>query len=228
LNITAKRPSSCAPSSIPNGNPLKPIGSPAPWTGSPRRTNRAELRRLLRRSFYALRPRAAPGPPSLWNGQTCTGGVVRRPLAHPVSSVAGFAQLLRGHGALISRFTASTILGGSTSFPSPVVRTTWPPRSKNNKIKCIIIRDAQGRLPPRLPPTDPAKCLGIDLSSLRTVEDIRQMLSAAVARGEIAPAEGVRIARRVPARLRAADLAYLLPEVALTGRGLIPIPAGGP
>jgi hypothetical protein len=60
-------------------------------------------------------------------------------------------------------------------------------------------------LPPPLPPTDPAKHLGIDLSSLRTVEDVRQMLSAvlaAVARGEVAPAEAARIARRVRAGLR--------------------------
>ena len=45
-----------------------------------------------------------------------------------------------------------------------------------------------------------------DLSSLRTVEDVRQMLSAvlaAAARGEIAPAEGARVARRVCARLGA-------------------------
>jgi len=59
-------------------------------------------------------------------------------------------------------------------------------------------------LPPPLPPTDPAKHLGIDLSSLRTVEDVRQVLSAvlaAVARGQIAPAEAARTARRVRARL---------------------------
>jgi hypothetical protein len=45
-------------------------------------------------------------------------------------------------------------------------------------------------LPPPLPSTDPGKHLAIDLSSLRTAEDVRQMLAAvlaAVARGEIAP-----------------------------------------
>ena len=55
-------------------------------------------------------------------------------------------------------------------------------------------------LPPPLPPADPAKHLGIDLSSLQTVEDARQALAAvlaAVASGEIAPAEAARIARRV-------------------------------
>ncbi len=60
-------------------------------------------------------------------------------------------------------------------------------------------------LPPPLPSTDPAKHLGIDLSSLRTVEDVRQVLPAvlaAVAHGEITPAEAARIARRVCARLR--------------------------
>jgi hypothetical protein len=61
-------------------------------------------------------------------------------------------------------------------------------------------------LPPPLPSTDPGKRLGIDHSSLSTAEDVRQMLAAllaAVARGEVAPAEGARIARRVRARLRA-------------------------
>jgi hypothetical protein len=61
-------------------------------------------------------------------------------------------------------------------------------------------------LPPPLPPTDPAKHLWIDLSLLRTVEDVRQVLTsvlAVVARGEVAPAEAARIARRVRTRLRA-------------------------
>jgi hypothetical protein len=61
-------------------------------------------------------------------------------------------------------------------------------------------------LPPPLPSTDPGKYLGIDLSSSHTVDDVRQVLAAvlaAVARGEIAPAEGARIARRMLARSRA-------------------------
>jgi hypothetical protein len=60
-------------------------------------------------------------------------------------------------------------------------------------------------LPPPLPSTDPAKRLGIDVPSLRTVEDVRPVLSAvlaAVARGEIALPEAARLARRVCARLR--------------------------
>jgi len=62
-------------------------------------------------------------------------------------------------------------------------------------------------LPPPLASIDPAVRLGIDLSSVHTVEDCRPVLTtvlAAIARGEIAPAEGARIARRVRARLRAA------------------------
>ena len=60
-----------------------------------------------------------------------------------------------------------------------------------------------------LPPVsfDPAEHLRIDLNSVRTVEDCRQVLStvlAAIGRGEIAPAEGARIAERVRGRLRAA------------------------
>jgi hypothetical protein len=61
-------------------------------------------------------------------------------------------------------------------------------------------------LPPPLPSTDPAQHLKIDLSSSRTVEDIRQVPSAvlaAAARGEIAPAEAARIARQACARRRA-------------------------
>ena len=61
-------------------------------------------------------------------------------------------------------------------------------------------------LPPPLDAIDPAERLGIDLSSLRTVEEFRQVLPAvlaAVARGEITPAEAARFARRVRARLRA-------------------------
>jgi Family of unknown function (DUF5681) len=60
--------------------------------------------------------------------------------------------------------------------------------------------------PPPLVARDPAERLGIDLSLLRTNEDIRQLLLAvlaAIARGEIVPAEGARIARRMRARLRA-------------------------
>jgi hypothetical protein len=61
-------------------------------------------------------------------------------------------------------------------------------------------------LSPPLAATDPAERLGIDLSSLRTVEDFRQVLATvmtAVARGQIAPAEAARVARRVRARSRA-------------------------
>ena len=61
-------------------------------------------------------------------------------------------------------------------------------------------------LPPPLSDRDPAERVGIDLSSVRTEEDCRPVLSTvltAIARGEIAPAEGARIARRVRTRLRA-------------------------
>jgi hypothetical protein len=70
-------------------------------------------------------------------------------------------------------------------------------------------------LPPPLASIDPAERLGIDLTSLRTVEDLWQVLRAvlaAVARGEIAPGEAARIARRGRARLRAVRrLARLAP-----------------
>jgi hypothetical protein len=70
-------------------------------------------------------------------------------------------------------------------------------------------------LPPPVATIDPAERLGIDLSSLPTIEDLRQVLStvlAAISRGKIAPAEGARIARRGRARLRAVRrLARLAP-----------------
>jgi len=53
-------------------------------------------------------------------------------------------------------------------------------------------------LPPPLKPVDPAERLGIDLSSIHTAEDLRQLLPkvlAAIAHGEITPAEGARLAR---------------------------------
>jgi hypothetical protein len=65
---------------------------------------------------------------------------------------------------------------------------------------------AEQLLPPPLGRFDPAARLGIDLSSLRTADEVRQVLSTVlmgIARGEIAPAEGARIARRVRAQLRA-------------------------
>jgi len=72
--------------------------------------------------------------------------------------------------------------------------------------KPLLLRPlAQQILPPPLAAVDPAAHLGIDLSSLRTADEVRQVLSTvlmAIARGEIAPAEGARIARRVRVRLR--------------------------
>lgn len=85
-----------------------------------------------------------------------------------------------------------------------------PPRapalSKLLDRKPHLLRSLAAQLlaPPR-PSIDPAERLGIDLSSLRTAEDCREAMPtvlAAIARGEIAPAEGARIARRVRARLR--------------------------
>ena len=64
---------------------------------------------------------------------------------------------------------------------------------------------AEQLLPPPLS-FDPAEHLGIDLNSVRKVEDCRQVLAtvlAAIVRGEIAPAEGARVAERVQGRLRA-------------------------
>jgi len=61
-------------------------------------------------------------------------------------------------------------------------------------------------LPPPLAVLDPAERLGIDLASVRSAEDVQRVLRialAAVSRGDIAPAEGARIARLAGSRLRA-------------------------
>ena len=60
-------------------------------------------------------------------------------------------------------------------------------------------------LPPPRTAIDPAKRLGIDLSSMRTAEDCRWVMPtvlAAISRGEITPAEGADIARRLRVQLR--------------------------
>jgi hypothetical protein len=70
-----------------------------------------------------------------------------------------------------------------------------------------LLRPLAAQLLPPPAAMDPAERLGIDLASLRTAEDCRKVLAtvlAALACGEIAPAEGARIARRVRAALRAA------------------------
>ena len=64
--------------------------------------------------------------------------------------------------------------------------------------KPYLLRALVKQLLPRPPSFDPAARLGIELESLRTAEDCREVLStvlAAVAQGEIAPAEAARIAR---------------------------------
>jgi hypothetical protein len=69
-----------------------------------------------------------------------------------------------------------------------------------------LLRPFAAQLLPPPPAIDPVERLGIDLASSRTVEDGRQILVTvleALARGEIAPGDGARIAKRVRARLRA-------------------------
>ena len=64
-------------------------------------------------------------------------------------------------------------------------------------------------LPPRAPPPE------VDLPPLRTAADVRDMLTrtlAAVSRGEVSPAEALRLARRARRRLRAIRKARRLIE----------------
>ena len=65
---------------------------------------------------------------------------------------------------------------------------------------------AEQLLPPPLAAVDPAARFYTDLLSARKLEDLRRVVSnilAAIARGEITPAAGARVAERVRARLRA-------------------------
>jgi hypothetical protein len=69
-----------------------------------------------------------------------------------------------------------------------------------------LLRPLAAQLLPPLAHIGPAERLGIDLSSVRTSKDFREVVSivlAAVGRGEITTAEAMRIARRVQARLHA-------------------------
>jgi hypothetical protein len=89
-----------------------------------------------------------------------------------------------------------------------LVARSLSPHALSNLLdrKLYLLRPLAAQLlPPPLAPIDPAERLGIDLLSLRTVEDFRQLLPtvlAAIARGEIAPADGMRLARRARTRLR--------------------------
>ena len=92
--------------------------------------------------------------------------------------------------------------------PNLVARPLSPPALSNllRRKPHLLLALAAQLLPPPVVAIDPAERLGIDLLSLRTMEDFQHALStalAAVARGEIAPAEGARIARRVRTQLRA-------------------------
>src|SRR5262249_50725479 len=69
-----------------------------------------------------------------------------------------------------------------------------------------LLRSLAAQLfPPPLKPIDPAERLGIDLSSLHTLEEFRSLLPtvlAAVMCGEITPNEAARLARQARTRLR--------------------------
>jgi len=84
-------------------------------------------------------------------------------------------------------------------------RTAGPAGCRSDRKPRLLRPLAVQLLSPPLAAIDAAERLGIDLSSLHTAEDLRQVAStvlAAVSRGEIVPAEAARIARRAHARLR--------------------------
>jgi hypothetical protein len=79
-------------------------------------------------------------------------------------------------------------------------------------------------MPWPLPADDPAERFGIDLAASCTAENCRQVLTtalAAIARGEMAPAEGARLARRVRVRLLA--IRRRRAPLVVLGRGGLPV-----
>jgi len=83
-----------------------------------------------------------------------------------------------------------------------------------------LLRRLLGQFLPPVSVQDPAERIGLRLSSIRTREQVQRAIRrvwAALSRGEIGTAEAARIARRIDARLRAAQR-----------RGRLGSSAGGP
>jgi len=83
-----------------------------------------------------------------------------------------------------------------------------------------LLRRLLGQFLPPVSAQDPAERIGLRLSSIRTREQVQRAIRrvwAALSRGEIGTAEAARIARRIDARLRAAQR-----------RGRLGQSAGGP
>lgn len=71
-----------------------------------------------------------------------------------------------------------------------------------------LLRRLLGQFLPPVSARDPAERIGLRLSSIRTREQMQRAIGrvwAALSRGEIGTAEAARIARRIDARLRAAQ-----------------------
>ena len=111
-----------------NRNPSKPYSPPAPWNGKPSRTNRAEPRRLLRRSWYARCPRPLCVPPSLGSVKILSGDLAESPVGGSRAFLGCriCASCLRGHRTPTAATTLGAIwrpcrlaLGGPGQRPGP-------------------------------------------------------------------------------------------------------------
>jgi hypothetical protein len=76
----------------PKPQPAQTLPALAPWNGSPRRTNQAEPRQLLRRSFDARCPRAVPRTAQLRIGTDLIGLSHQSPVGGQAFLDAGFAR----------------------------------------------------------------------------------------------------------------------------------------
>jgi hypothetical protein len=122
-----------------------------------------------------------PGPdPSLPRARDARGRFARASSGNPQGRPRGIRNPKRRVPDLVTRPLSAQVLSSLLD-------------RKPHLLRPFVLQ----LLPPPIAPIDPAECLGIDLASLRTVEDFQQLLPtvlAAIARGDRAR-RGARASR---------------------------------